>query len=117
MNATVFAIKQNFVIIIDGLAIQNGQVQNTTIPLIVILENSLSQIVGNDVSHFLNVTAKIRHLNAWSFYPKIDVIRSIVDKNYFDNFCVSETWLHEYIKDDEIHIPGIIFSEGIEQLV
>ena len=31
---------------------------------------------------------------------------SIVDKNDFDIFCVSETWLHEYIKYDEIHIPG-----------
>ena len=61
---------------------------------------------GHNVSHLLNIETKIGHLNTRSLYPKIDEIRSIVDKNDFDIFCVSETWLHEYIKDDEIHIPG-----------
>ena len=62
--------------------------------------------MGNDVSQLLNVEAKIGHWNIRSLNPKIDEIRSIVDKNDFDIFCVSETWLHEYIIDDEIHIPG-----------
>ena len=44
-------------------------------------------------------------MNTRSLYPKIDEIRCIVDKNNFDIFCVSETLLHQYIKDDEIYIP------------
>ena len=45
-------------------------------------------------------------MNTRSLYPKIDEIRCIVDKNDFDIFCVSETWLHQNIKDDEIYIQG-----------
>ena len=37
---------------------------------------------------------------------QIDEIGSMVDKNDFGIFFVSETWLHEYIKDGEVHIPG-----------
>ena len=51
--------------------------------------------------HAIN-KAKIGHLYTRSLYPKIDGIRCIVDKNNFDIFCVGETLLHEYIKDDEI---------------
>ena len=61
--------------------------------------------MGNDLSHLLNVEAEIERLNTQSFYPKIDEIRGIVDKNYFDIFCLSKTRLPEYIKNDEIHIP------------
>ena len=49
---------------------------------------------------------KIAHLNTRSLYPKIDEIRCILDKSNFDIFCVSETWLHKYIKNYEIRIPG-----------
>ena len=35
-------------------------------------------------------------------------------KNNFDISCVSKTWLHEYIKNDEIRIPGynVIMQKG-----
>ena len=59
------------------------------------------------VPHHVDNKAKIGHLNTRGLYPKIDEISSIVDKkNNFDIFCVSETWRHEYIKNDEIRIPG-----------
>ena len=45
-------------------------------------------------------------MNTRSLYPKIDEIRCVLDKNNFDIFCVSETWLHKYTKNDEIRIPG-----------
>ena len=60
------------------------------------------------VPHHVDNKTKIGHLNTRSLYPKIDETSSIADKkpNNFDIFCVSETWWHEYIKNDEIRIPG-----------
>ena len=58
------------------------------------------------VPHHVNNKAKIGHLNTRSFYPKIDEISCIVDKTILTFFCVNETWLHEYIKNDEIRILG-----------
>ena len=68
--------------------------------------HKLFQICGEWCISLSKRRSKIGHLNTRSLYPKIYEIRSIVDKSDFDIFCVSETWLHEYMKDDEIHIPG-----------
>ena len=56
--------------------------------------------------HHVSNKAKIGHLNTRSLCPKIDEIRCIVDKTILTFFCVSETWLYEYIKNDEKHVPG-----------
>ena len=58
------------------------------------------------VPHHVNNKAKIGHLNTRSLYPKIDEISCIVDKTILTLFCVSETWLYEYIKNCEICILG-----------
>ena len=69
-------------------------------------DENLNHMQSKYVPHHVNNKAKIAHLNTRSLYPKIDEIRCILDKNNFDIFCVSETWLHKYIKNDEIRIPG-----------
>ena len=69
-------------------------------------DENLNHMQSKYVPHHVSSKAKIAHLNTRSLYPKIDEIRCILDKNNFDIFCVSETWLHKYIKNDEIRIPG-----------
>ena len=45
------------------------------------------------------------HVNARSLYPKLDEINAVVVKHDFDVFCVSETWLGEQFKDNDLEIP------------
>ena len=48
---------------------------------------------------------KFGHVNARSLYPKLDEIISVVVKHDSDVFCVSETWLGEQFKDNDLKIP------------
>ena len=49
---------------------------------------------------------KLAHLNVRSLVNKIDDVRSLVDKNPFDIFTVSESWLNSSISDCEISFSG-----------
>ena len=55
-------------------------------------DENLNHKQSKYVPHHVNNNAKIGHLNTRRLYPKI----------------VSETWLPEYIKNDELRIPGYI---------
>ena len=46
------------------------------------------------------------HLNVRSLVNKIDDVRSLIDKNPFDIFTVSESWLNSSISDSEISLSG-----------
>ena len=48
---------------------------------------------------------KFGHVNARNLYPKTDEINAVVVKHDFDVFCVSETWLGERFKDNDVEIP------------
>ena len=49
---------------------------------------------------------KLAHLNVRSLVNKIDDVRSLIDKNPFDIFTVSESWLNSSIWDSEISLSG-----------
>ena len=49
---------------------------------------------------------KLGHVNACSLYPKIDEIQFILITLDLDILCISETWLHDQIKDQIISVEG-----------
>ena len=57
-------------------------------------------------SHRRLENVKFGHINTRSLYPKKDEIEFIITKNDFDVLCISETWLSEHVKDNDISIPG-----------
>ena len=57
-------------------------------------------------SHRRLENVKFGHINSRSLYPKKDEIEFIITKNDFDVFCISETWLSEHVKDNDISLPG-----------
>ena len=57
-------------------------------------------------SHRRLENVKFGHINSRSLYPKKDEIEFIITKNDFDVLCISETWLSEHVKDNDISIPG-----------
>ena len=56
-------------------------------------------------SKFSKPCVKFGHVNARSLYPKLDEINAVVVKHDFDVFCVSEKWLGEQFKDNDLEIP------------
>ena len=57
-------------------------------------------------SHRQLENIKFSHINSRSLYPIKDEIEFIMTKNYFDIFCISETWLSEHVKDNDVGLPG-----------
>ena len=53
----------------------------------------------------LQTMYKFGHINVRSLYPKLDEINAVVVKHDFDVVCVSETWLGEQFKDNDVEIP------------
>ena len=66
-----------------------------------------SHEAGNSTkeSKFSKPCFKFGHVNARNLYPKTDEINAVVVKHDFDVFCVSETWLGERFKDNDVEIP------------
>ena len=55
----------------------------------------------------------IKHINAQSLIPKSDEIKLLIENEYLDIFCISETWLQPNILDDSISIKNYnIFRNG-----
>ena len=49
---------------------------------------------------------KLAHLNVRSLVNKIDDVRCFIDKNPFDIFTISQSWLNSSISDSEISLSG-----------
>ena len=48
----------------------------------------------------------IKHINAQSVIPKLDEIKLLIENEYIDILCISETWLQPDIQDDLISIKN-----------
>ena len=46
----------------------------------------------------------IKQINAQSLIPKLDEIKLLIENEYLDILCISETWLQPNILDDLISI-------------
>ena len=68
--------------------------------------NSIIQKHVACASPRLNNELKIGFINVRSLYPKLDEIQYIIQTNDFDIFGINETWLDQYIKNEEISIQG-----------
>ena len=62
-------------------------------------ENSIKE------SKFSKPCIRFGHASARSLYPKLDEINAVVVKQDFDVLCVSDMWLGEQFKDNDLEIP------------
>ena len=56
----------------------------------------------------LKSNIKIGHLNIRSIVNKITELENIIKTNSFDIFCITESWLNDYVSDNDVNIDGYV---------
>ena len=74
--------------------IQSESVEHSQIPTTITDKTNRSKLKTNGL--------KIGCINVRSLYPKIDEIHQIVQKHEFDILGINETWLDDFISDQEL---------------
>jgi hypothetical protein len=86
---------------------------NTSIAIILLrLSGDIESNPGPvfEIPSYLKRGLKVSHLNVRSLLPKIDSVRMFINKNPFDVFTLSETWLKTTVTDAEINIPNYLIT-------